>query len=191
MANNTIRNWELAGIPVIFLTGSAMHFVFELTGYWPPIAWLVAVNESVWEHFKLAFWPAVIYAALEYVFVRKFASNFWLGKSLGIFFMPLFIGVTYYSYTAILERFCLWIDMTSFFVAIVIGQFISLRLLTASQAEAGLQRLGAIGLWTMIATFVVFSYAPPRTFLFKDYYKDEYGILQQYDMPVFSAKQSK
>jgi Ni,Fe-hydrogenase I cytochrome b subunit len=105
--------------------------------------------------------------------------------------MPLFIGVTYYSYTAILERFCLWIDMTSFFVAIVIGQFISLRLLTASQAEAGLQRLGAIGLWTMIATFVVFSYAPPRTFLFKDYYKDEYGILQQYDMPVFSAKQSK
>jgi hypothetical protein len=191
MANQTIRNWELAGIPVIFLTGSAIHFVFELTGYWPPIAWLAAVNESVWEHFKLAFWPAVIYAALEYAFVRKSANNFWLGKSLGIFFMPLFIGVTYYSYTAILGRFCLWIDIPSFFVAIVIGQLISLRMLTGAKTGFGLHRLGVIGMWTMIATIVVFSYAPPRTFLFKDYYKDEYGILQHYDRPVFFASKSK
>jgi hypothetical protein len=141
--------------------------------------------------FQARIWPAVIYAALEYIFLRKSASNFWLGKSPGILFMPLFIGAAYYSYTAILEQFCLWIDIGSFFVSIVIGQLISWRLLTAPQAEPGLQRLGAIGMWAMIASIAVFSYAPPRTFLFKDYCKDEHGILQHYERPVLSARQSK
>ena len=59
--------WELAGVPFIFCIGALLHFVYEWAGAWWPLALVAAVNESVWEHLKLAFWPSVIYAAVEYV----------------------------------------------------------------------------------------------------------------------------
>lgn len=54
--------FEIAGIFFISLSGSALHFVFEWLEEWPPVALIAAVNESVWEHLKLAFWPGMIYA---------------------------------------------------------------------------------------------------------------------------------
>ena len=53
--------WELLGIVFIIVLGGALHFVFDLSGEWPPLALIAAVNESVWEHLKLGFWPALIY----------------------------------------------------------------------------------------------------------------------------------
>ena len=77
MNRRTVRSWETIGVLFIVLAGSALHFVFEWTGYWRPVAWLAAVNESVWEHFKLAFWPSLFFAVVEYAAIRKSANNFW------------------------------------------------------------------------------------------------------------------
>jgi len=66
MTNTAALRWELAGIAVIFLAGSALHSAFDWTGHWRPIAWFAPVNESVWEHLKLAFWPGILYTMLEY-----------------------------------------------------------------------------------------------------------------------------
>ncbi|MFX0202676.1 MAG: DUF6512 family protein, partial [Candidatus Hodarchaeota archaeon] len=63
--NKTILRWELVGFIVIFIIGSMLHFVFELFNKWSPIGLIAAVNESVWEHLKLAFWPAVAYSGIE------------------------------------------------------------------------------------------------------------------------------
>lgn len=186
MAQESVGIWELAGIPVIFLVGSVLHFVFELSGYRRLVAWLSPVNESVWEHFKLAFWPAVLYAGLEYAFIGEAAGNFWLGKSLGVFCMPLVMGAAYYGYTAVVGNRYLWADILSFLVAVIAGQLISWFVLAAP--GAGLERPSLLGMAAMMAVFVVCSYAPPRIVLFKDFYKEEYGILQHYDRPVFASR---
>jgi hypothetical protein len=83
MTNKAALRWELAGVAVIFLTGSALHSVFDWTGHWRPIAWFAPVNESVWEHFRLAFWPGVLYAMLEYLALRRSVNIFWVGKKEG------------------------------------------------------------------------------------------------------------
>jgi hypothetical protein len=49
----------VGGIPCIFFTGCMLHFLYRWTGFWPPVAWLTAVNDSLWEHGKPAFWPAL------------------------------------------------------------------------------------------------------------------------------------
>lgn len=74
------QTWELLGIVVIFSTGAALHFAFEWSGYWKPIAWFVAINESTWEHLKLAFWPGIIWALIGYFVVGKNLSNYWFVK---------------------------------------------------------------------------------------------------------------
>jgi len=102
MTNRAALRWELAGIAVIFLAGSAPHSAFDWTGHWRPIAWFAPVNESVWEHFRLAFWPGILYTMLEYPALRRSVSDFWVGKCLGLFSMPVAVAVLFYGYTAVL-----------------------------------------------------------------------------------------
>ena len=49
--------WEIACIFWIAFAGALLHFAFELSDYWKPMAFIAAVNESVWEHQKMFFWP--------------------------------------------------------------------------------------------------------------------------------------
>ena len=175
-----VRNWELLGVVVIFFAGAALHFVFEWSGYWKPIAWLVAINESTWEHFKLAFWPGIVWALIEYFVVGKGTRNYWIGKALGLLSMPIIITVIFYSYTALLGTNYLFIDILSFFLAISFGQFISYRLFFANKLSVAFQWLGALGIVGMMVAFVLFTYMPPRLFIFEHVSTHEYGILNQY-----------
>lgn len=97
-----VLRWELLGIPLIFFCGCALHFAFEWSGRLPVVASFAAVNESVWEHLKLAFWPSVAYAVLEYIAFGESEANFVIAKSTGILIMPLCIMVLFYGYTALL-----------------------------------------------------------------------------------------
>jgi hypothetical protein len=40
---------------LVFVIGAATHFLFDVVGRWPPLGWLLPVNESLWEHVKMAF----------------------------------------------------------------------------------------------------------------------------------------
>jgi len=173
-------NWELAGVVVIFFAGTALHFVFEWSGYWRPIAWLAAVNESTWEHFKLAFWPGVTWAFVEFFAIGNAVHNFWIGKCLGLLCMPLIIAAIFYSYTTALGRHYLWVDIFSFLLAIIIGQLISFEFISAAKLSAHAQWLGVIGIGVMMLVFVLFTYIPPHIFLFEHVPTHEYGILTHY-----------
>jgi len=48
-AENPFLVWELAGIVFIVVLGMVLHFAFEWSGRWTPIAPIAVVNESVWE----------------------------------------------------------------------------------------------------------------------------------------------
>ena len=71
-----ILRWEIAGVAVIIILGTTLHFWFEWTGYWRPMALIAAVNESTWEHFKMAFWPGFFFSLIEYRFIKDETNNF-------------------------------------------------------------------------------------------------------------------
>ncbi|MEM4188473.1 MAG: DUF6512 family protein, partial [Candidatus Hadarchaeum sp.] len=62
--NKKLFYWTIAGTFFIIFFGSFLHFAFELSGNFRPLALIAAVNESTWEHLKLAFWPAFIFYAI-------------------------------------------------------------------------------------------------------------------------------
>ena len=176
-----VAQWELLGIIPLILVGTTMHFLFELTGYWRPMAVIAAVNESVWEHFKMVFWPGLLYALIEYPFLKDATTNFWGAKFLGLLTMPVVIALLFYSYTAITGHHNLIADGVIYILSIVAGQLVSLSLLThAKTMPAMAQRLSVVGLLLMVAAFALFSYFPPKIFLFEDAITGEYGILEDY-----------
>lgn len=170
--------WELSGIVIIFLSGSVLHFVFDWIGGWPPAALIAAVNESVWEHLKLAFWPGLIFALIEFLFLRTKTKNFWLAKTCGLFMMPVIIVAVFYGYTALTGRHILWLDIALFGLAVVTGQMISLALMVREPFGPKTRIAVAVVLALMIVAFSLFSYLPPRWPLFQDSSTGQYGILK-------------
>jgi hypothetical protein len=175
--NRRILRWELIGIPVISVAGALLHFVFEWSGYWSPVGAIAAVNESVWEHFKIGFWPTLLYAIVEFIIMGKSLKNFAFAKAIGIYAIPATIAIIFYSYTAIIGHEILAVDILSFVVAIAIGQIVSYKLLTSRQLPAWSHTLGIILVVALAIAFVIFSYYPPHLPIFQDSPTGNYGIL--------------
>jgi len=84
-AKRNIQKWELIGIAVIASLGAMFHFVFEWSGELPPIGVIAPVNESVFEHLKMPYWPALFYAAIEYRHIRDYTQNFIIAKTASLY----------------------------------------------------------------------------------------------------------
>jgi len=125
----------------------------------------------------MAFWPGLIFALVEYPFIRKAAHNVWVGKGLGLFTMPVVIVALFYGYRALVGRDYLWMDILIFALAVVAGQLVSYRILIALRMGRSVQWSGIVLLVILIAAFSSFTYRPLRLFLFEDPRTQEYGIL--------------
>jgi len=173
---NKVLAWELAGILFIAVSGSLLHFVFEWSGNVTPVALFAAVNESVWEHLKLAFWPSLVFAAIEYPFLRRETSNFVVAKAAGFSVTPLVIVLVFYSYTTITGRSILVVDISTFVIAVAAGQILSYRIMTLGELSKSLQYASVLALMLLTVAFSLFTYFPPHLPLFQDSRSGGYGI---------------
>jgi hypothetical protein len=173
----SVLRWELVGVGVIFLAGSLFHFLFDWSGGLAPVGVIAAVNESVWEHFKIAFWPALIYAVIEYPFLRRYTNNFFIAKAIGFYVMPLVIAAIFYAYTAIFGEEILAVDVLIFLVAIALGQFASYKILTLKQWPRWLCWVGVAMVILLAVAFGVFTFYPPHLGIFRDAVSGGYGII--------------
>ena len=171
----TVLIYESIGIIFIVLLGSFLHFTFELSGYNKIVAVFSAVNESVWEHLKLGFWPALLFAMIEYKRLKK-TNNFLFAKTVGIYLIPITITVLFYSYTAILGE-NLFMDILIFIIAVIVGQLSSYKLLMYKKLSKNFGRISLIALIILLLMFVIFTYYPPEIGIFRDPVSGGYGIV--------------
>ncbi|MCW4008670.1 MAG: DUF6512 family protein [Candidatus Bathyarchaeota archaeon] len=177
MSNRRTLFYELAGIIFIIAFGSVLHFTFEWSGRQVAVGVFSAINESVWEHLKLGFWPAIVFALFEFTQLRKTVNNFLLAKTVSIYLIPTVIIIIFYSYTAILGESILAIDILTFIIAVIAGQIVSYKLLTGKKLAPKLSVVCLIALLLLALAFVLFTFYPPRLSLFQDPVTGEYGII--------------
>ncbi len=169
--------YELAGMILIIIFGSMLHFTFEWSGNQPIVGVFSAVNESVWEHLKIAFWPTLMYAIFEYYrYLSKKTNNFFFAKTIGIYAIMLIIPIIFYSYTFFTEE-NLIIDILSFVFAITVGQLLSFKFFTFKKLSKSLELISLVALVILALAFVVFTFYPPQIQLFQDPNTGEYGIV--------------
>ena len=115
LLKKSIPYWQVGGFLFTAVVGTFLHFLFDLTGGSMIAALFSAVNESIWEHLKLLFYPMVAFAVAEYVFWGKDAGSFWCIKLIGVGIGLVLIPVLYYTYTGILGVSVDWLNITIFF----------------------------------------------------------------------------
>ena len=102
---NKILIWEIGSFFFIGLVGASFHFTYEFSNYSSNVvAYFSAVNESTWEHLKMVFFPALVFALVQYTYVREDANNYIVAKTSTLLIMPLVIIVGWYIYAPIVGR---------------------------------------------------------------------------------------
>lgn len=170
-----VRKWEMHGIVWIVVVGSLLHFTYELSGKSPVIGAFSPVNESLWEHLKLGYFPLLLYSIVEYWFLRGKVNSFFLPKAIGIISMELFIIIVFYSYTLITKKANFLIDISSFILGAIICQLISIRLMKVHINKV-LETIGLILFLLIGYIFVYFTFNPPELEMFLDPKTKKYGI---------------
>jgi hypothetical protein len=141
-----------------------------------PVGIIAAVNESVWEHFKLGVWPALIYGLIEIPVINKYAPNFIIAKTAGIYLIPITIAVIHYLYTSIIHESSLAVDILSFVLAVIACQIASYKIITQKPMVSRLSVISVALLGCLLLAFTVFTFYPPHLPLFLDGPTGTYGI---------------
>lgn len=181
--------WELGCVLWICVAGSTLHFAYELSDYWGPMAVIAAVNESVWEHLKIYFWPGLLYAVAQYTYTRHIHNNYWLGKVVALSVTPVAIIVMYHAYIAyamsVYGETSIGPMLMIMFLGVLAGQLCSWRILASPPVTWAAPRYVVAGYMTLMLMFSMFTFFPPKIFLFENYfcyeYTNEYGILSDYE----------
>lgn len=181
--------WEAGCVVWICVAGALLHFAFELSEFWTPLALIAAVNESAWEHSKMYFWPGLLYALIQFTYTRDIANNYWLGKALALAITPVSIFATYYGYMAMIDitgdKASLPVMLGIMVFGVSLGQFVSYRVLMSAPVRPAMRRYALPAYAALIGMYSSFTFFPPKVFLFENYfcytYTGDYGILPDYE----------
>ena len=80
-----------AGILFTLILGTLLHFCYDWSGHNPFAALFLPINESVWEHLKMLFFPALIYTLFEVFVLSKTSARFLSARTLGMVLGMFFI----------------------------------------------------------------------------------------------------
>jgi len=175
MNNKIVRNIHIIGGIFTILFGSLLHFTFELSGYWKPLAIISAVNESTWEHLKLAFWPTLIFAIIEYFIYGKKYKNFIFGKTISLYAMPILISVIFWGYLKVINDSLIW-DILDFVISVVIGYVISYFIIVSKKYFKVWKTISFFLLVIIIISFCLLTFFPMNLIIFKDPITGKFGI---------------
>ena len=174
--DHSISVRQMVGFIFTGILGTFLHFLFELTGESVVAALFSAVNESIWEHMKLLYWPMFLFALIQYRSVGQDRCRFWCIKLAGMLTGLILIPVIYYTYTGVLGKSADWFNITIFFLA----AGVAFRVETALFLRENTCKCSGKWCFAVIlmigAVFVWLTFSPPHIPLFEDPMTGTYGF---------------
>lgn len=180
LSRDPSKYWILLGIPALFIIGFLMHFVYEWSGYLTVVGIFAPINESVWEHLKLTFWPMLIWWFAGYFILSKSykisAAQWFVSCTAAELLCPLVIVSFHYTYMGALGIESLILDIFSFLLGVTAGQCLALYVYKYAKLRHYCLYIAITILILLVIAFTVFTFAPPHIPLFRDSLTGKYGI---------------
>lgn len=163
-----LYHWQFVGFLFTAIAGTLLHFLFDWTNQSALVAPFSAVNESIWEHMKLLFFPMFTFSILEYQFLGDNYKNFWNIKLIGILLGVILIPILYYTYTGAFGTENDWINILIFYTTATIAYVLETWLFMKKDKQSP-SGWGPFILLSLIAlVFIILTYVPPEIPLFQE-----------------------
>jgi len=175
--NKNLIYWQVAGFIFVCISGVLLHFLYDFTNQNVLVALFSPVNESIWEHLKLLFFPMLLFAFVEKRYVKIENRIFFCAKFIGIILGLSLIPVIYYTINGVFGATSDWINIVIFFVVAAISFFVETKLI--KREDISCDSSAIILLIAIVVLFVVWTFDPPHIPLFKDPVTGTYGIYME------------
>lgn len=170
----TLSGWAVLPLVVI---GTLLHFAYDWSGHHRVVAVFAAVNESYWEHAKMAVWPVALWQGLLFALGGHAHAAFVPAATVGLFSIPLTMIGLVVLYKRFTGRNVLWLDIAVFALVIALAQAIFVLLVRELQPSAVTVGLAVAYLVGMLGAFVTHTLSPPQEpDIFIDPITGKYGI---------------
>lgn len=101
MKQHSLKKTELVSFVIASALGVLFHFMYEWTGENAIAGLFFPINESIWEHLKLIFFPVFLLALIEYFILDIRYENFLFIKFLSVLLGMAVTIILFYTYTGI------------------------------------------------------------------------------------------
>ena len=163
-----ISSLQYAGFIFTSITGTLLHFAYDWSNQSILLAPFSAINESIWEHMKLLFFPMFVFSFIEYFRIGNEYENFWCVKLIGIALGLILIPTLYYTYTGAFGVMIDFINIAIFFLAAAVAYSVETRLFEQGYSCRMAPRVAFFLLCLIFLAFVVFTFLPPEIPLFAE-----------------------
>ena len=120
-----IKKWQIFASIFCLILGTILHFAYEWFNSNGIVGLFSAVNESVWEHLKLLFYPMFFISIIGYFKIGRKLCNYWYTQMFGVVFALIFVVVFFYTYTGIIGKNFFLLDIASFIISSVVLSYSS------------------------------------------------------------------
>lgn len=148
----------------VVLLGVFLHFAYELSGKNPIVGLFASVNESIWEHLKLLFFPFLILTLWDLFTTQKNSLCILPARTLGILAGLLFIVVVFYTVTGILGFHASWLNIFIYLLSVAFAFWVEKKLYEHCNPLS--VKLAIAILILFIILFIVFTISPPTLGIF-------------------------
>lgn len=109
--------------------GTLCHFIYDWTNHFALLKPFVSIDESLFEHLKLIFYPMILVALIEGFIIKKSPSNIILVRSIGAVLSCIGLSIFHLTYRMFNNNESIpLIDITSYYVFVLIAYLISIKI---------------------------------------------------------------
>lgn len=173
-----VKRLSIIGFFIISIIGTLLHFTFEISGNNLFVGLFSAVNESVWEHLKIAVMPTFLWIIIEFIVLKYRQDNLWSSLLIKIVTIMFTITLGYYIYTFFIGRHITWISMLLFYIAILLGQIFAYREINSKKVKVKYEEISKYLVIIIFIMFIFFTFLPPKLDIFKDDITSTYGVFE-------------
>ncbi|WP_250277514.1 DUF6512 family protein [[Clostridium] colinum] len=172
-----LKKYHIIGFIFTAVLGTILHFTYNFFDKNIIIGYFTPVNESTWEHLKLLITPIIIFSIYEYFSYGKDLENFIIVKALSILLGMCVIVVAFYTYTGIIGKNYLLLDIGTFILASFLSYYFSYKMLKNKIFyNENSKYIGVSIIFIILILMINFTTNPPKINLFLDTTTNTYGI---------------
>lgn len=161
----SIKSYIITGIVFVSVLGTLFHFVYNLSGNNFFVELFTPVNESIWEHTKLIYFPMMIYLLYGRRKIKLQYPGIDSATIFGAISGVLLIIVLYYTYTGIIGFNIAPADISIFYISVLAAFYAVYKMTVFDKTDMYALIFKILNL-LMIILYIIFTIYPPEIPLF-------------------------
>jgi len=167
--------FTIISIIIISIIGTLSHFLYDISGHNKIIGLFTAVNESTWEHIKIALTPTLLWSLIDGL-IYGIDGNYFLAKFISLITIIILMPLLFYGYQYFTKKDIPIINILIFYIVIICSQLSFYFLIRMDEVNYIIRYLSCIGIFLVFGGYMIHTLLPGKTFLFKDPVTNKYGF---------------